>query len=421
MNIKQSENILKLEKIGNIDVKVAPHRTLNQSRGVISESEFQKDLEEDILECLKSQKVIAVRRITIKRNGLNLPTKHLILTFDTPVLPKSVKIAYINCPVKHFIPNPLRCFKCQKFGHTITACRGKQICARCSSSDHESNTCNSTEAKSYNCDGDHPSYSRSCPHYKLEKEILTVKITKNLSFPDARKIVADRTPKPNLSYASALNPSVSPSQQTTSATNNLTSTTTANTPVNNELITIKKSDWLELLAIKKSWENASSSPAVSHATTNSTPVLEIQPNPPFPTISNDEQANASAIPTNNLLDIKTASNKSPSNPNISLSTKNNSFPVKTNSKSARENKKMMKKSNDKEKVKESKSSKRVRLLANKRDQNILNTSANRSPTRQDFLKDSGKKNLNDDGEDSDSLFKVHPSEDEMSTSEAGDF
>ncbi|XP_055928779.1 uncharacterized protein DDB_G0289357-like [Argiope bruennichi] len=213
---------------------------------------------------------------------------------------------------------------------------------------------------------------------------------------------------------------VSPSQQTTSAINNLTSTIAANTLVNNELITIKKSDWLELLAIKKSWENASSSPAISQATTNSTPVPEIQPNPPYPTISSDEQANASATPTNNLLNIKTASNMSPNNTNRSLSTNNNSSTVKINAKSDRENKKTMNKSNDKEKVKESKSSKRVRILANKRDQNILNTSANRSPTRQDFLKDSRKKNFND-GEDSDSLFKVHPSEDEMSTSEAGDF
>ncbi|GBN69628.1 hypothetical protein AVEN_81978-1 [Araneus ventricosus] len=129
--------MLKLEKIGNIAVKVTPHRTLNHSRGVISESEFQRDLEEDLLDCLKDQKVIAVRRITIKRNNQNFPTKHLILTFNTPVLPKSVKIAYINCPVRHFIPNPLRCFKCQRFGHTITACRGKQICARCSLPDHD--------------------------------------------------------------------------------------------------------------------------------------------------------------------------------------------------------------------------------------------------------------------------------------------
>ncbi|GBN55850.1 hypothetical protein AVEN_89754-1, partial [Araneus ventricosus] len=194
INSKQAENIQKLNKIGNIEVTVTPHRTLNYSKGVISESEFQRDLEEDLLDCLKDQKVISVRRITIKKNGQNFPTKHLILTFNTPVLPKSVKIAYINCNVKHYIPNPLRCFKCQRFGHTLTACRSKQNCARCSLPDHDSNNCSSTTPKCYNCTGEHPAYFKSCPRYKHEKEIQTVKITKNISFPEARKIVNDRNP-----------------------------------------------------------------------------------------------------------------------------------------------------------------------------------------------------------------------------------
>ncbi|GBN99641.1 hypothetical protein AVEN_179945-1 [Araneus ventricosus] len=202
MNAKQSENLMKLQKICEIQVKVAPHHSLNHSKGVILE---------DILECLKGHKVIAVRRIIIKRNNQNFPTKHVILKFNTPVLPKSVKIAYMNCPVRHFIPNPLRCFKCQRFGHTITACRGKQICARCSLPDHNSNNCSSTTPKCCNCNGDHPAFFRSCPRYKQEKEILAVKITKNISFREARKIVNDRTPKPGISYSSALNSVVTPS------------------------------------------------------------------------------------------------------------------------------------------------------------------------------------------------------------------
>ncbi|GBO11583.1 hypothetical protein AVEN_202519-1 [Araneus ventricosus] len=33
--------------------------------------------------------------------------------------------------VRPFIPNPLRCFKCQRFGHSQTNCRGTLTCARC--------------------------------------------------------------------------------------------------------------------------------------------------------------------------------------------------------------------------------------------------------------------------------------------------
>ncbi|GBL88870.1 hypothetical protein AVEN_158977-1 [Araneus ventricosus] len=150
MNSKQAENLMKLDKIGNIKVKASPHHTLNYSKGVISESEFQRDLEEDLLECLKDQNAIAVKRITIKRNGQIFPTKHLILIFNNPTLPKSVKIAYINCPVKPYIPDSIRCFK-----SSVILLQPVE---------------------------EHPRFSRSCPSYKLEKEIQTIKITKKSHF-----------------------------------------------------------------------------------------------------------------------------------------------------------------------------------------------------------------------------------------------
>ncbi|GFW06957.1 hypothetical protein TNCV_1539361 [Trichonephila clavipes] len=56
---------------------------------------------------MKAQKVCDVRRITIRRDGQVLNTKHLILTFSTPDLPQTVKMAYIRCPVRPYIPNPL--------------------------------------------------------------------------------------------------------------------------------------------------------------------------------------------------------------------------------------------------------------------------------------------------------------------------
>ncbi|GBM53587.1 hypothetical protein AVEN_105479-1 [Araneus ventricosus] len=270
MNSKEAENLMKLYKIGNIKVKASPHHTLNYSKGVISESEFQRDLEEDLLDCLKNQNVIAVKRITIKRNCQIFPTKHLILTFNNAALPKTVKIAYINCPVKSYIPDPIRCFKCQKFGHTITTFRGnKENCAHCSLPHHNSQTYKSTTPKCFNCSGEHPSFSRSYPRYKLEKEIQTIKITKN-SFQEARQIVMNRTPKPGLSYSSALNSSATPpltskppQLQPTAVINRSASHAIINPTVDNDTVTIKKSDWLALLAIKKSWEETSHSSSIS--------------------------------------------------------------------------------------------------------------------------------------------------------------
>ncbi|GBL92310.1 hypothetical protein AVEN_54316-1, partial [Araneus ventricosus] len=319
-NSKQAENIKKLEKIGNIEVTVTPHRTLNYSKGVISESEFQRDLEEDLLDCLKDQKIISVRRITIKKNGQNFPTKHLILTFNTPVLPKSVKIAYINCNVKHYIPNPLRCFKCQRFGHTLTACRSKQNCARCSLPDHDSNNCSSTTPKCYNCTGEHPAYFKSCPRYKHEKEIQTVKITKNISFPEARKIVNDRNPQPGLSYSAALKPTPISDKK-------------SNPPAENDSIVVKKSDWIALLAIKKSWEEISSPSSNSQNINNQTISSVVQPTVTNPTVRNIEpQTNT---PTNSC--IANASDQTRTNSDTPLSN-NSSSPIKRIAKQSRETK-----------------------------------------------------------------------------------
>ncbi|KAM7307331.1 hypothetical protein ISCGN_010967 [Ixodes scapularis] len=47
--------------------------------------------------------------------------------------------------------------------------------------------CGSSTPKCINCTGAHPAYSRSCPKFKEEKEILTLKTKENLSYHEARK------------------------------------------------------------------------------------------------------------------------------------------------------------------------------------------------------------------------------------------
>ena len=58
------------------------------------------------------------------------------------------------------------------------------------------------QAKCFNCKEDHPANSRKCQAWHTEKEILKVKYTRNISFPEARKIVDSYTAAPGKSYAS---------------------------------------------------------------------------------------------------------------------------------------------------------------------------------------------------------------------------
>ncbi|GBL95335.1 hypothetical protein AVEN_154753-1 [Araneus ventricosus] len=142
---KQAKEITKLKSLSTIPVSVKPHATLNSSRGVISCGELLNEPEEKITEELKSQGVMHVRRITIRREGQLLNTKHLILTFDSNKLPEYIKAGYMRLSVRTYIPNPLRCFKCQRFGHSKTSCRGTLTCARCAEVGHESTDCTRTE------------------------------------------------------------------------------------------------------------------------------------------------------------------------------------------------------------------------------------------------------------------------------------
>ncbi|XP_035219506.1 neogenin-like, partial [Stegodyphus dumicola] len=137
----QSASLLQITKLGNATVTVTGHKTLNYSRGVISEVDLLSVPEEEFVSELADQKVCAAKRIKMLKEGQLIDTKHVILTFKSPDLPKNIKAGYLNCPVRPYIPNPMRCFQCQRFGHSKMSCRGTLTCARCSSVGHDSDNC----------------------------------------------------------------------------------------------------------------------------------------------------------------------------------------------------------------------------------------------------------------------------------------
>ncbi|GBM15586.1 hypothetical protein AVEN_95229-1 [Araneus ventricosus] len=123
---------------------------------------------------LENQRATTIRRIKIRRDGKLLDTKHLIITFHSPRLPKCIKAGYMRLAVRPYIPTPLRCFKCQSFGHSKDSCRGTLTCSRCAEAGHESSGC-SAEEKCVNCKGTHTSFSHTCPSWHFEKEVVVEK------------------------------------------------------------------------------------------------------------------------------------------------------------------------------------------------------------------------------------------------------
>ncbi|GFW52386.1 putative RNA-directed DNA polymerase from transposon BS [Trichonephila clavipes] len=188
----QTKSFLLAKTFLNSPLIVTPHKSLNSCRGAISEPDLLTTSESEILEGFSDQGVIQVRRITIKKNTTVFPTKHLILTFNSPNLPTSIKAGYLNCKIRPYIPNPLRCFKCQRFGHSQTSCRGQLTCSRCASVGHASTDC-ILEPKCFNCSQPHTADSKLCPKWKTEKQIQEIKTNKNITYVEARKLIVPQT------------------------------------------------------------------------------------------------------------------------------------------------------------------------------------------------------------------------------------
>ena len=177
----QTENLLKMKTFFNLPVTVSEHHTLNSSNGIIRNRDLKGESEENIKEYLKDQGVIAVKRFTIKKGNSTIQTNTLLLTFNRITVPKSLRIFYRFIPVDIYIPNPLRCFNCQKFNHHENNCQEDlgSVCENCGTGnyDHLTSKCKNP-TKCINCGLNHPSRSNECEVWKKEKEIIKLNLHK---------------------------------------------------------------------------------------------------------------------------------------------------------------------------------------------------------------------------------------------------
>ena len=173
VNKKHIEHLLRTKKFFDLAVKVSLHSFLNTCKGAVRYPDLRGCREQEILENMREQGVTDVRRIKIRRDRTLKDTNTFVFTFNTPVLPKQLKVAFLRVSVDAYIPNPLRCYQCQVFGHHENKCKREQICANCGqpkqSADEIDCKC---PAKCINCKEDHPANSKLCQAWHTEKEIL---------------------------------------------------------------------------------------------------------------------------------------------------------------------------------------------------------------------------------------------------------
>jgi len=122
--------LLGLTQLAGVLVKVSPHRSLNTSRGVIRSRDIADCNVEEIVEELQPHGVTAASIIHVRDGDSRRRTNTVVLTFASPQPPKHITAGYLRVPVEPYIPNPLRCFNCQKYGHSSSGETGHEA-AQC--------------------------------------------------------------------------------------------------------------------------------------------------------------------------------------------------------------------------------------------------------------------------------------------------
>ena len=203
-SLEEKEKLLSLTAINGRSAKCAPHKLMNQCKGVIRAPLLMQFSEERLQKEFEDQSVIEVKQMKKKIDGVLTPMPTYVLTFDLSRLPKEIKAAWLYFDVRPYIPLPRRCFYCHRFGHVTDTCRRKikgekKICHNCGQDEH-----GDCENNSFciNCRGNHPSVSKKCDRYVMEKEILTVRAKEHTTYSEAKKKVLSQCIRPGVTFAS---------------------------------------------------------------------------------------------------------------------------------------------------------------------------------------------------------------------------
>lgn len=230
-NVKQAMSLMKLISLTpSITIDVTEHKFLNTCKGVVYCNALRGIEESEILEELKSQSVIEVNKIFKKVNGVLQETGLVVFKFAQSSLPDYIYVGYEKINIRTYIPMPLRCNKCLRFGHLAKFCENMKTCCNCAKThelEEEYEIC-INEMNCINCDNAnnpakrHHCKDRVCPVFVYEKELQTISTLEKVNRKTAEKIHKQRN-STTPSYANAAKSHNQPQPTTIQTPNNSTS------------------------------------------------------------------------------------------------------------------------------------------------------------------------------------------------------
>ena len=168
----QSEKIVRMKSIGDVECTVERHRYYNQRKGLIFIYEFDISDAEEVRKGLQAEyNISAVEQVTFIKPR-NPQTKVFLLTFEQERLPEYVYIPGEGADTKviPFQPRPKLCKQCWKYGHVKARCNQTPACGRCGET-HDILNCSKDE-KCLHCKGAHRTGFKECPVQVREQTVI---------------------------------------------------------------------------------------------------------------------------------------------------------------------------------------------------------------------------------------------------------
>jgi len=125
-NIEQKNKTMKLQSV--CKKEIVEKKVIGEKggvKGVITGIPVEENLEE-LRKVIKGGMITEITRLQAFRNGEKTDSESVLLHFKDDVLPMKVMVGYMSFNIREYVPPPLRCYKCQRYGHTANDAKGNR-------------------------------------------------------------------------------------------------------------------------------------------------------------------------------------------------------------------------------------------------------------------------------------------------------